>query len=343
MSFKVIIEPDGHTFSVEPGETILEAAMHNGIHLAYGCRNAVCGSCKGALIEGDIDYGDYEPVGLTEEETNQGMALFCRAQPLSDVRIRANVINTPENIPIKYIPVRVAKKEQLSPDVIRLLLKPPGATRLQFLAGQYIDILLEDGERRSFSIANSPHDDELIELHIRYVEDGEFSSYLFSGLKEKDILRIAGPFGQFYLRDPVTTPIIFMAGGTGFAPVKGIIEYAWREGVEQPMYLYWGVRARQDLYMDELAQQWSQRDNFHYIPVLSEPLAEDQWQGRTGMVHEAIAQDFANLADYAVYTAGPPLMVKAGWEVFSRLGLPQDRYYSDAFTFAHDNQKGPDS
>ena len=343
MSFKVIIEPDGYSFIVEPGESILEAAMHNGIHLAYGCRNAVCGSCKGTVIEGDIDYGDYEPLGLTGEEQEEGLALFCRALPLSNLRIRAKVINSPENIPIKYIPVRVAGKEQLSDDVIRLLLKPPGATRLQFLAGQYIDILLEDGERRSFSIANSPHDDELIELHIRYVEDGEFSSYLFTRLKEKDILRIAGPFGQFYLHDPVTTPIIFMAGGTGFAPIKGIIEYARQEGVEQPMYLYWGARTRRDLYMDELAQQWSRHDNFHYIPVLSEPLAEDQWQGRTGMVHEAIMKDFPGLGDYAIYTAGPPQMVKAGWEVFSKRGLPEDRYYSDAFTFAHDKLKGPDS
>ena len=336
MSFKVIIEPDGYSFVAEPGESILEAAMHNGIHLAYGCRNAVCGSCKGTLIEGQIEYGGYEPSGLSEDEKAQGMALFCQARPTSDVRIKARIINSPENIPIKNIPTRVARKEQLSHDVIRLFLRPPGATRLQFLAGQYIDILLPDGQRRSFSIANSPLDDELIELHIRHVEDGEFTSYLFTELKEKDILRIEGPFGQFYLREDFTTPVIYMAGGTGFAPIKGIIEYAFQESMKQPMYLYWGARSIQDLYMDALARQWSQHVNFHYIPVLSEALVEDQWTGRQGMVHEAIINDFETLHNYAVYTAGPPLMVKAGWEAFSKLGLPEQRFYSDAFTFAHD-------
>jgi len=234
------------------------------------------------------------------------------------------------------MPTRVAKKELLSDDVIRLYLKPPGGTRMQFLAGQYIDILLQDGQRRSFSIANSPHDDEYIELHIRHVEDGEFSSYLFNRLQVKDILRIEGPFGQFYLRDPVKTPIIFMAGGTGFAPIKGIIEYAFQEGVGQPMHLYWGARTKRDLYMDDLARQWSKRPGFHYIPVLSDTSAGDRWHGRRGMVHETIVQDFPSLEDYAVYTAGPPLMIKAGWVAFERLGLPADRFYSDAFTFAHD-------
>jgi len=314
--------------------------MHNGVHLTYVCRNAVCGSCKGIVIEGCVDYGDREPLGLTEEEKAQGYALLCQARPTSDLRIRAQVINTPDNIPIKNIPARVARKEQLSHDVIRLFLKPPGSARLQFFAGQYIDILLQDGQRRSFSIANSPLDDELIELHIRHVEDGEFTSYLFSELKEKDILRIEGPFGQFYLRENITDPVIFMAGGTGFAPIKGIIEYAFQKGIEQTMFLYWGARTKQDLYMDTLAKQWTQQVNFHYIPVLSDALVEDQWHGRQGLVHEAIVQDFETLVNYAVYTAGAPLMVKAGWEAFSKLGLPKNRYYSDAFTFAHDTAAG---
>jgi CDP-4-dehydro-6-deoxyglucose reductase len=343
LSFKVIVEPGNRVFEVEPGESILQAAMHNGVHLPYGCRNAVCGTCKGTVIEGNIDYGDYEPLGLTTDEIRQGMALFCRAMPMSDVRIKARIIDSPENITIKNMPTRVAKKELLSDDVIRLYLKAPGGTRMQFLAGQYIDILLQNGQRRSFSIANSPHDDEFIELHIRHVEDGAFSSYLFNSLQLKDILRIEGPFGQFYLRDPVKTPIIFMAGGTGFAPIKGIIEYAFQEDVRQPMYLYWGARTRSDLYMDDLARQWSQRPGFHYIPVLSDVPAGDRWHGRRGMVHEMIAQDFASLEDYAVYTAGPPLMIKAGWEAFKRLGLPADRFYSDAFTFAHDELEGQDS
>lgn len=341
MSFKIIIEPDGRSFDAEPDESILSAAMRHGVNLAYVCRNAICGTCKGSVIDGDVNYGDHAPLGLTTEEMKQGMVLLCQARPTSDLRIRARIINTPENIPIKNIPVRVAAKQQLSHDVIKLLLKPPGTSRLRFLAGQYIDILLADGQRRSFSLANSPHDDELIELHIRQVEDGEFSAML-SQLKEKDILRIEGPFGQFYLRD-ADSPLIFMAGGTGFAPVKSIIECALQDGIKQIMHLYWGARTRQDLYMHELAQRWSRGANFHYIPVLSEAPAEDHWQGQQGLVHEAIARDFPDFSNYAIYAAGPPAMIKAGWRVFSKSGLREDRYFSDAFTFAHDTSTDNDS
>jgi len=335
VSFKVIIEPDGRSFDVNPGESILAAATRHGVNLAYVCRNAICGTCKSSVIAGTVNYGDREPLGLTAEEKSQGMVLLCQARPTSDLRIRARIINTPENIPIKNLPARVAAKQQLSHDVIRLLLKPAGNARLQFLAGQYMDIILADGQRRSFSIANSPHDEELIELHIRQIEDGEFSAFLISQLKEKDILRIEGPFGQFYLHD-LNTPLIFMAGGTGFAPIKSIIECALQDGIEQVMYLYWGARTRQDLYLDALPQQWCSNTNFHYIPVLSDAPAADHWHGRQGMVHEAIVRDFPDLADYAIYAAGPPAMIKAGWWEFSKSGLREDRYYSDAFTFAHD-------
>ena len=339
MSLKVIIEPDGRSLDVNPGESILAAAMRHGVNLTYVCRNAVCGTCKGSLFAGTVDYGKPEPPGLTTEEKTLGLILLCQAIPTSDLRIRAPIINTPENIPIKNIPTFVVAKQQLSHDVIKLLLKPAGNSRLQFFAGQYLDIILADGQRRSFSIASSPHDKELIELHIRHIEDGEFSAFLYSQLKEKDMLRIEGPFGQFYLHG-ADTPLIFMAGGTGFAPIKSIIECALQDGIEQVMYLYWGARTRQDLYLDVLPQQWSRKANINYIPVLSDTPAVDQWRGRQGMVHEAIAGDFADLANYAVYAAGPPAMIKAGWQALSRNGLRRDCYYSDAFTFAHDTLAG---
>jgi CDP-4-dehydro-6-deoxyglucose reductase, E3 len=286
-----------------------------------------------------VDYGKREPLGLTTGEKTQGLVLLCQVKPTSDLLIRARIINTPENIPIKNIPMRVVAKQQLSHDVIKLLLEPVGNSRLQFIAGQYIDIILADGQRRSFSIASSPHGDELIELHIRHIEDGEFSALLYSQLKVKDVLRVEGPFGQFYLHS-ADIPLIFMAGGTGFAPIKSIIECALQDGIEQVMYLYWGVRTRQDLYLDDLPQQWSRKAGFHYVPVLSDTPVADQWRGRQGMVHEVIAKDFSDLANYALYAAGPPAMIKAGWEALSKNGLRKDRYYSDAFTFAHDTLAG---
>ena len=148
------------------------------------------------------------------------------------------------------------------------------------MAGQYIDFVLKDGRHRAFSMANPPHDDAFIELHIRHVEGGEFTDYVFNQLEEKTVLRVEGPHGSFHLREDSDRPIILMAGGTGFAPIKGIIEHAVAEGIKRPMHLYWGVRAKEDLYLNELAEQWvATVPGFRYTPVLSQPNAADQWQG----------------------------------------------------------------
>jgi CDP-4-dehydro-6-deoxyglucose reductase len=222
--------------------------------------------------------------------------------------------------------------------VVRLYLKLPEGERLQFLAGQYLDFILPDDRRRAFSIANAPHDDKLIELHIRLVDEGEFTHFIFEQLNEKAILRVEAPFGNFYLRENSSRPIIFMAGGTGFAPVKGIIEHAFAEAIKRPMHLYWGVRSKRDLYMDELPRQWAEHhDNFSYTPVLSEPDAD--WQGRTGFVHDAIVEDFEDLSGYEIYASGPPVMVNAGVEAFPAAGLPLEHYFSDAFEYAKDRQR----
>jgi CDP-4-dehydro-6-deoxyglucose reductase len=337
MSHRVTLQPSGHVFHVQSDETILEAALREGFALAYGCRNGACGTCKGKVMEGRVDYGSHQDSTLTEADKARGMALFCVARPLTNLVIEAREIGAAKDIPIKVLPCRVQQMERRAPDVMVLRLKLPASERLQFLAGQYIDLLLKDGRRRSYSLANPPHDDALLELHIRKVERGDFSSHVFGGMKEKDILRLEGPLGSFFLREDSDKPCIFVAGGTGFAPIKGILEHAFRSEARRQMVLYWGVRSLSDLYMPELPSRWQQEhDNFTFIPVLSEPKPEDNWQARTGRVHEAVLTDFDDFSGYQVYASGAPAMVDAAHKAFTARGLPEDEFYSDAFVYAVD-------
>jgi CDP-4-dehydro-6-deoxyglucose reductase len=337
MSHKVHVEPSGREFVVEAGESVLAGALRQGVMLPYSCRGGTCGSCRGRLLSGEVDYPDGLPEALSEQERARGEALFCQAIPRGDLRIEAQELARVQDIEVKTLPVRVVAKEQLAHDVLRLYLRPPTHERLRFLAGQYIDFLLRDGRRRAFSLANAPHDDELLELHVRHVRKGSFTEFLFHDLKEKAILRIQGPFGQFYFREESRRPVILMAGGTGFAPIKGMLEHAFAEGVRRPLHLYWGVRARCDLYLDDLPRRWEKEHaNFSYTPVLSEPLPEDDWHGRTGLVHDAILADYPDLSDHDLYASGPPVMVEAGTHRFPSHGLDLAHYYSDAFEYAKD-------
>ena len=335
MSFTVQIEPSGHRFEVQAGETILEGALKHGFAFPYGCRNGGCGACKGKLLAGEVDYGTNPPPALSAEDTARGIGLFCQARPRTDVVVEVKEVGSAPELEARILPAKVHKKEMLAHDVVRLYLKLPDTERMPFLAGQYLDILLKDGRRRSFSIANPPHDDAFIELHIRHVEGGDFTGYVMHELQEKDVLRIEGPHGQFHLHEGTSRTLIFLAGGTGFAPIKGIIEHALAEGLTQPMYLYWGVRDRPDLYLGELAQQWAKHlPHFHFIPVLSDPAPQGDWTGRTGYAHEAVMADFPDgFANCEVYASGPPVMVNAGHAAFIERGLPADRYFSDAFEF----------
>ena len=336
MNCKVRVMPGGPEFTVKAGESVLDAALRQGVTLPYGCRNGTCGSCKGKVVTGRVEYGDTPPIALTEEEQSRGLALFCQARPVGDLNIEAQATSVAD-LPVKKLPARVARKELLAPDVVRLYLKLPAAVRLQFLAGQYIDFLLPDGRRRSFSLANAPHDDEFIELHLRHVEKGEFTEYVFDHMKEKSMVRIEGPRGDFYLREDSSRPMIFVAGGTGFAPIKGIIEHAFAAGVGRPMHLYWGARAMVDLYLKELPQRWAQEyANFRFTAVLSAPAAIDNWQGPTGFVHETLVMDYSDLSGYDIYAAGPPAMVRATRDACVAQGLPVEQFFSDPFDFAPD-------
>jgi len=334
MSYQITIKPSGHVFTTQPDETVLEAALREGFPLPYGCRNGACGSCKGKIIQGTVDFGEHNESTLTEAEKQAGMALFCCARPLSELVIECREISAIKDIKIKTLPCRVHKLERAALDVMVISLKLPASERLQFLAGQYIDILMKDGKRRSFSLANAPHDDSLLQLHARNYPGGAFAEHVFTRMQEKDILRFEGPFGTFFLREDSDKPIIFVASGTGFAPIKSIVEHAFHVGSERQMVLYWGARTQAHLYLAQLAGSWQQEsDNFTFIPVLSEALPADNWGGRTGLVHQAVMQDFDSLAGYQVYACGAPMMVEAAHKDFTRLrSLPEDEFFSDAFT-----------
>ncbi|HSJ81546.1 MAG TPA: CDP-6-deoxy-delta-3,4-glucoseen reductase [Thiobacillus sp.] len=343
MPHQVTIQPSGHQFVVEDDETILEAALREGFSLPYGCRNGACGSCKGKILSGQIDYGTHSPNALKDEEKAQGRALFCRAKALSDLTIEAKEIGAAKDIVVKTLPCRVETLEKRADDVMVMKIRLPASERLQFLAGQYIDFQLKGGKSRSYSLATPPHDDALLELHIRHVPGGLFSDQVFSSLKERDILRLKGPFGSFFIREDSDKPMIFIAGGTGFAPIKAMLEHAFAEHTDRELVLYWGVRSLKDLYMPELPQQWlAERPNFSYIPVLSNPQAGDAWQGRTGFVHEAVHADFADLSGYQVYASGAPIMVDRARDCFVQTrNLPEDEFFADSFVYAADAETAP--
>lgn len=338
--YRIILKPSGHTITAESAETILEAALRQGLSLPYGCRNGSCGTCRGKIIQGMIDYGVYDEEVLTNIEKSQGMALFCCAKPMSDLEIECREIEAIKDIKIRTMPCRVQRLEHIAPDVMIIYLKLPANERLQFLPGQYIDILMQDGQRRSFSLANAPQDDELLQLHARNYSGGVFSEYVFTRMREKDILRFEGPLGSFFLHETPenSAPIIFLAGGTGFAPVKSMLEHIFHVGnaryKQSEIILYWGARTKAGLYLNNLAKKWEQENkNFTYIPVLSEPLPTDSWQGRTGLVHNAVMEDIENLANYQVYACGAPAMVQKAYDDFIReRSMQKKNFFSDAFT-----------
>ena len=329
MSFKTTIHPSNHTFPIDADETILEAALEHGFTLPYSCRDGACGACKGKILEGSVDHGKAQAFALSEEEKAAGMALFCCAKPLSDLVVESHEVTSAQEIVVKTLPCRVEKMTKLADDVMALYLKLPTNERLQFLAGQYIDILQKEGKPRSFSLANAPHDDALLELHVRNIAGGTFTNHVFNGMKERDILRIKGPLGSFFLHEDSPKPVVFVASGTGFAPVKAIIEHAQHIGFKREMYFYWGVRLQSDLYMLDTVKEWEAK-GIKFIPVVS----DEPWNGRTGFVHQAVLDDFKDLSGYAVYACGAPVVVEAAHREFTtQRGLQNDSFYADAFTF----------
>ena len=338
MSHQVLIQPSGHRFDAPEGESVLAAALAHGFNLPFGCRNGACGSCKGKILEGRVDYGQYASAVLSDLEKNAGYALFCCAKPHTDLVIECREIHANKDIVVKRLPCRVAKLERVADDVMIVSVKLPASERLQFLPGQYIDFILKDGLRRSFSIANAPHDDEFLVVHVRLVQGGSFTTHVFNTMKDREILRFEGPLGNFYLREDSAKPILLVASGTGFAPIKSILEAAFAKGIDRPMTLYWGGRRPKDLYLATLAEQWAREHaNFRFIPVISDALPEDGWSGRSGFEHRAVIADVPDMSGHQVYACGVPVMVDSARADFTRdCKLPLEEFFADSFTTSAD-------
>ncbi len=333
MKYLVKLPTTRHEFTAAEDETILDAALRAGVSLPYGCRGGRCGACKGKVLKGQVNYDEIPP-GLSDEMRQHNYALFCQARAASDLEIAVDEVEKLQQIKILQMPTKVAKLEQLSHDVMRVYLKLPEHIRMQFFAGQYLDIIQDNGEHRSFSIANAPHDDELIELHIRHIEGGEYTQYIFERMKIGEILRIEAPLGSFTLNESSPRAMILMGGGTGFAPLKGMLEHAFHIGLEKPMHLFWGVRSKRDLYMPDLPVEWTRRHPlFRFTPVLSEPQPEDNWDGETGLVHETVMKYYPDMRNMDIYMSGPPAMVYSARDRFIELGVAERQLFSDAFEF----------
>jgi CDP-4-dehydro-6-deoxyglucose reductase len=335
--FKVTLT-NGRHFDVQSGETVLEAAQRAGIALPYSCRAGVCGSCKATLIEGRCHYPRNPPAALDMRDRVQHAVLLCQAVPLTDLLVQAREVTSVEDIARRQLNVQVSRKWQLAPDVIGLHLQPaPGELRLNWLSGQYLDVLLDEGRRRPFSIANGQQPNGVIELHVRHVAGGGFTSWVSDALKEGDALRIEGPLGTFVPREDSERPMIFMAGGTGFAPVKAILEHFLALDTRRAIDLYWGARNAADLYMRAHAEQWAAAAHaLRFHAVLSDVEQAAMAGLRTGLVHEAVLEDYPDLSGHDVYMSGPPAMIDAGRRLFVDAGLPEDRLYFDSFEYAPD-------
>ncbi len=326
----ITFHPDHKAVTARFGETLLDAGLRQDINLPYECRNGGCGACKCTVLAGKVDPGLYQPSALSAEELAQGKVLLCCATAIDDAEIEYEAA-----APVKAFKeyrARVVKLEKLTYDVMRVLLKLPEGQQIAFKAGQYINIILDDGQRRAFSFANPPHEAEFVELQIRLMKGGLFTTHVFEKMKEGDEVRFEGPIGDFSLRES-QRPIVFVAGATGFAPVKSMVEDAFKRGLKREIHLYWGVKQLRDLYLPELPQQWA-RDhaNFHFIPVLSDPAPEDVWNGRTGLVHEAILEDFPELKGHEIYACGSVRMVEAIFPFLKSHGAEDGACFSDAFT-----------
>ena len=340
-AFSISIEPSKVGFSCPSDETILAAGIRQGVGLPYGCKDGACGSCKCKMTSGTVTHANFQRKALSEEEESNQFVLTCCATPHSDIVLESRQVTQLGALPIKKMPTRVSSLVKKSLDVVLMHLQLPANDTFAFRAGQYIEFILRDGSRRSYSMANAPHNGPSVELHIRHMPGGRFTDLVFGSMKEKDILRMEGPFGSFYLREDSDKPMVFLASGTGFAPLKALLEHMQHTGIIRPTTLYWGGRRPSDLYLqDWITAQFALMPNLTFIPVVSDALPEDQWTGRTGFVHQAVLDDFVDLSAYEVYACGAPIVVDSARKTFcDKAHLPEDAFFADSFTSEADKKQ----
>jgi CDP-4-dehydro-6-deoxyglucose reductase len=349
-AYRIDVQPAGRSFTAEKGETVLEAGLRAGVLMPHACRNGACGACKGRVHAGQFEQGPHSEGALSHEERAAGLALFCCARPLSDLAVEVRLPSTPDGIVPRRMPARIEQVRWLASDVVLMGLRLPEGEELLFRAGQYVDFILANGVRRSYSIASLPGAGGLLEFHIRHMPGGIFTDALFAaqnpGVREKSIVRIEGPLGSFCLQEAQASgPIVLLASGTGFAPLQAIAQTLFERGLNRgdgarQVLMYWGGRTRSDLYLDEVPRAWAaEQPNFRYIPVISDTAADaaahagaPPWEGRTGLVHTAVMQDLPDLSSCEVYACGAPAMVAAAQADFvAQCRLPATHFYADAF------------
>jgi len=332
--FSVLVQPSGRVFSVDASETLLAGGIRQGVGLPYGCKDGACGSCKCKKISGTVVHGSHHEKALSAAEEAAGMVLTCCATATSDLVLESRQVSLEGALPVRKMPARISSMQRKSPDVIQLQLQLPASESFQYRAGQYIDVLLRDGARRSYSMANAPHTGPSLDLHIRHMPGGRFTDLVFGSMKERDIVRIEGPMGSFFLREESDKPVVLLASGTGFAPIKALIEHMQERQITRPATLFWGGRRPHDLYMDDWVRaQCALMPHLSYVPVVSDALPEDNWQGRTGFVHQAVLEDIPDLSGYQVYACGAPVVVESAQRDFSDLaGLDEAEFFADSFT-----------
>lgn len=341
MNFTVTVQPSGRQFEVARDEVMLPAAIRQGIGLPYGCKDGACGSCKSRLLEGRVIHGAHQLKALSAEEEAAGLILSCCATPQTDCVIESRQVAAADQFPVLKMPTRVMSIQRPAADVAVLKLQLPANQSFQYHAGQYVEFILRDGARRSYSMASAPELAQgVMELHIRHMPGGRFTDHVFGAMKEKEILRMEGPFGTFFLREDSPKPVVMLASGTGFAPIKALIEHMEAKGLTRPTVLYWGARKAADLYLRDWAEAAAARLPWlRFVPVLSEPDAG--WDGRTGFVHQAVMADLPDLSGHQVYACGAPVMVQSAQRDFvATCGLPEEEFFADAFTSEADKVAG---
>jgi CDP-4-dehydro-6-deoxyglucose reductase, E3 len=326
MTHRVTLKPSGHSYDAAPGQNVLQAGLDAGFMLPYSCRSGVCRTCRATIVEGKVDYGAVHPTYLPDSDKAKGYALLCQAKPLTDLVVEVREV---KGMRPRVIPCRVERLEKPAPDVAVIGLRLPMNENFRFLAGQYIDFLLSGGKRRSYSLATRPDPGGVtaLEIHVRHTPGGLFTDHVFSKLKVRDLLRFEGPLGSFYLREDSDKPIVMLASGTGFAPIKSICELALEKKINRPITLYWGCRLKRDLYQFEVAEKWN-APGFKFVPALS----DEKWSGRTGFVHRAVMEDFPDMSGVQVYACGAPVVIESARRDFSaQCKLPPDEFYADSF------------
>ena len=325
----VTLSRSGKRFAVDPGEAILDAALRQEIWLPHACRGGTCGSCKATVVAGSVTYRE-SPPALTQPMVARAEALLCCAKTADDITLDV------AELPVRPIgaafrrPARVVAMARPSRDVAMVTLKVPPNAAIRFRPGQYISLLGDDGRLHAFSIANAPRPDATLQLHIGRIPNGRFTTHVHERMSVGDIVRFEGPFGEFGFADePTPRPAILLAGGTGIAPIKAMLEAAARETVPREIHVYWGSRHKDGLYaLDDIAAIKAAS----VTPVLSETMAEDLWRGRVGLVHRAVMADFPDLSRFDVYACGSPGLIDTAFLDFTRdAGLPPECFFADAF------------